>query len=195
MGNKIPMEGVTETKFRAEMEGRTIQRLTHPGIHPINSHQTQTLLHMPARFCWKDPDIGPWYSCLLWGYASAWQTQKWVLTVIYWLEHRAPNGGARESPQRAEGVCNPIGGTSIWTNHIAHVSSCGALGYAHTGWSPVKLRWWTRDPVVIIYLHETEGIPSCWNYGPCLSYHPPQSHKRSMARSQVNNVPSFWPSG
>jgi hypothetical protein len=23
MGNKIPMEGVTETKFRAEMEGRT----------------------------------------------------------------------------------------------------------------------------------------------------------------------------
>jgi hypothetical protein len=51
MGNKVPMEGVTETKFGAEMEGRTIQRLPHPGIHPINSHQTQTLLHMPARFC------------------------------------------------------------------------------------------------------------------------------------------------
>jgi hypothetical protein len=51
MGNKILMEGVTETKFRAEMEGRTIQRLPHLGIHPINSYQTQTLLHMPARFC------------------------------------------------------------------------------------------------------------------------------------------------
>jgi hypothetical protein len=51
MGNKIPMEGVTETKFRAEMEGRTIQRLPCPGIHPINNHQTHTLLHMPARFC------------------------------------------------------------------------------------------------------------------------------------------------
>ena len=25
--------------------------------NPINSHQTQTLLHMPARFCWQDPDI------------------------------------------------------------------------------------------------------------------------------------------
>jgi hypothetical protein len=25
--------------------------------HRIISHQTQTLLHMPARFCWKDPDI------------------------------------------------------------------------------------------------------------------------------------------
>ena len=51
MGNKIPMEGVTETKFRAETEGRTIQRLPHPGIHPINNQQTQTQLHMPARFC------------------------------------------------------------------------------------------------------------------------------------------------
>jgi hypothetical protein len=50
-GNKIPMEGVTETKFRAETEGMTIQRLPHMGIHPINNHQTQTLLQMPARSC------------------------------------------------------------------------------------------------------------------------------------------------
>jgi hypothetical protein len=57
MGNKIPMEGVTETKSGAETEGRIIQRLPHPGILPINSHQTQTLLHMPARFCLPDPDI------------------------------------------------------------------------------------------------------------------------------------------
>jgi hypothetical protein len=34
-GNKIPMERITETKFRVETEGRTIQRLPHPGIHPI----------------------------------------------------------------------------------------------------------------------------------------------------------------
>jgi hypothetical protein len=32
MGNKIPMEGFTETKFGAETEGRIIQRLPHPGI-------------------------------------------------------------------------------------------------------------------------------------------------------------------
>jgi hypothetical protein len=51
MGNKILMGGVTETKFGAEMEERTIQILPHPGIHPIYNHQTQTLLHMPARFC------------------------------------------------------------------------------------------------------------------------------------------------
>jgi hypothetical protein len=51
MGSKIAMERVTETKFRAEREGRTIQRLPHPGIHAINHHQTQTLLQMPANFC------------------------------------------------------------------------------------------------------------------------------------------------
>ena len=46
---------------------------------------------------------GPWYSCLLWGFASAWQIQKRMLTVIYWMEHRAPNGGARESTQELKG--------------------------------------------------------------------------------------------
>jgi hypothetical protein len=50
IGNKIPREGVTETKFGAETKGWTTQRLPHPGIHPIISHQTQTLWHMPARF-------------------------------------------------------------------------------------------------------------------------------------------------
>jgi hypothetical protein len=51
MGNKIHMEGVTETTIGAEMEGRTIQRLPHPGIHPIYNHQNQTLLHMPEIVC------------------------------------------------------------------------------------------------------------------------------------------------
>jgi hypothetical protein len=51
VGNKIPMEGVTETKFEAKLKGRIIQRLPQPGIHPIYNHQTQTLFHMPERFC------------------------------------------------------------------------------------------------------------------------------------------------
>jgi hypothetical protein len=46
---------------------------------------------------------GPWYSCLVWGFDSAWQTQKWMLTVIYRMEHKAPNGGARESTQELKG--------------------------------------------------------------------------------------------
>jgi hypothetical protein len=43
-GNKIPIKGVTEINFGAKMEGKTIQRLPHQGIHPICNH-------MPARFC------------------------------------------------------------------------------------------------------------------------------------------------
>ena len=103
------MKGVTETKFGAEMKGWTIQRLSHQGIHPIISHQTQTLLHIARKLLLK----GPWYSCLVCGYASAWQIQKWMLTVIYEMQHRAPNREARESTQGTEGVCNTIGGTTI----------------------------------------------------------------------------------
>jgi hypothetical protein len=51
IANKIPMEGVTETKFGAKRKGWTIQRPHHPGAHPIISHQTQTIVHITARFC------------------------------------------------------------------------------------------------------------------------------------------------
>jgi hypothetical protein len=55
-GNKIPMEGVTETTFGAESEGITIQRLPHLEIHPINNHQIQTVLRMPTRPSRQEPD-------------------------------------------------------------------------------------------------------------------------------------------
>jgi hypothetical protein len=51
IGNKTPMERITETKFGAEMKGWTIWRLPYPGIHPIISLQTLTPLQTPARFC------------------------------------------------------------------------------------------------------------------------------------------------
>jgi hypothetical protein len=50
IGNKLSMEGVAETKFGAKIKGCTIQRLPHLGVHPIISHQKQTLVHTPARF-------------------------------------------------------------------------------------------------------------------------------------------------
>jgi hypothetical protein len=56
-GNKIPMERVTEVKCEAETEGMSTQRLTQLGIHSINNHQNQTLLWMPTRACWQEPDI------------------------------------------------------------------------------------------------------------------------------------------
>jgi hypothetical protein len=51
MGNKIPMEGVTETKCGAKMEGMTIQRLPHLRIHPINYHKTRHYCGCPTKAC------------------------------------------------------------------------------------------------------------------------------------------------
>jgi hypothetical protein len=36
-----------------------------------------------------------------------------MLTVSYWMDHRALNGGARESTQGVKMIFNPIGGTAI----------------------------------------------------------------------------------
>ena len=41
MGNKIPKEGVTEAKFRAKRERKTIQKMPHHGIHPIYNLQAR----------------------------------------------------------------------------------------------------------------------------------------------------------
>jgi hypothetical protein len=46
---------------------------------------------------------GPWYSSLLWGYVSACQIQKWMLTVIYCMEHRAPNKELKKVPKELKG--------------------------------------------------------------------------------------------
>jgi hypothetical protein len=89
IGNKLPMKGVTESKFGAKTKGWTIQRPAHPGIHPIISHQTQKLLHMPAKFCWRDPGISVLYeampvpgkyrsvcsqSCIRWNTGPQWRS-------------------------------------------------------------------------------------------------------------------------
>jgi hypothetical protein len=56
-GNKILTGANTVAKCGAETKGKTIQRLTNLSIHPIYSHQTQTLLWMPRSACRQDPDI------------------------------------------------------------------------------------------------------------------------------------------
>jgi hypothetical protein len=80
MGNKIPMEGFTQGSIPKQ---------------PLN---TDTIAYS-SKILLNNPDI-----VLLLCYASAWQIQKWKLTVIYWMEHRASNRGGRESTQRAEGT-------------------------------------------------------------------------------------------
>ena len=96
-------------KSGTETEGKAIQRLPHLGIHPKYSYQTPTLLWIANKYLLT----GARYCCLLRGSASARQIQMWILTVIHLPEHRVPNEGARESIQGVEGVCSPIGGTTI----------------------------------------------------------------------------------
>jgi hypothetical protein len=57
---------------------------------PRNSSHNQPLNADTIAYTSKILLKGPWYSCLLWGNASAWKTQKWMLIVSYWMEHRAP---------------------------------------------------------------------------------------------------------
>ena len=74
-------------------------------------------------------------------------TRQWTPTVLFWLKqnktkqiktnqnktkqnktkNRVPNEGARENTQGAEGVCNPIEGSTIWTNQYPQSS----LGLNH----------------------------------------------------------------
>jgi hypothetical protein len=65
-GNKIPMEGVTETKCGAETAGMTIQRLPHLWIHHIHSLNSDTFVYAN-----KGLLIEACYSCLQRGSTSA----------------------------------------------------------------------------------------------------------------------------
>jgi hypothetical protein len=49
-----------------------------------------------------------------------------MLTVSYWMDHRAHNGGDRESTQGAKGICNPISGTKLWTNKYLELLTLAA---------------------------------------------------------------------
>jgi hypothetical protein len=46
--------------------------------------------------------------------SGSWSGQS-IRSMSWWL-FTPPNGGARESTQGAKGICNPIGGTTLWTN-------------------------------------------------------------------------------
>ena len=79
---------------------------TSPTGNPSHNQQPNTdSIINASKILLKDP----WYSCLLIGYARALLIQKWLFTVVYCMEHWAPNEGARENTQGDEGVCNPIG--------------------------------------------------------------------------------------
>jgi hypothetical protein len=45
-----------------------------------------------------------------------WQIEMWMHIAKQWSELRDPNRGVRSRTEGAEGVCNPIGRTTISTN-------------------------------------------------------------------------------
>ena len=151
MGNKILMEEVTETNFGTEKNAYWDRKKDHPETAwPWDPSHKQPPNPDTIAYASKILLTGHWYSCLLWGYASAWQIQKWMLTVIHWMEHRAPNERAREGTQGAKVVCNPIGGTTIWTNPfppelvslVAYVAEGGLVGHQ-----------WKERPLVLCRLY------------------------------------------
>jgi hypothetical protein len=102
--NRIPLGRVTETMWS------TGWSKSHPETGPPGD---------PSNIQSPNPDtiVDANNNCLLRGSTSAWQIQRWMLSSNHWTVYWVPSGGARERSQGAQGVCSPIGGTTIWTNH------------------------------------------------------------------------------
>jgi hypothetical protein len=98
-------------KCRAETKGKTTQRLPTWGFIPYT-------VTKPRHYygCKKCMPKGAWYVCLLRGIDRALQIQRWMFEANHWTECRVPNREVREKTEGVEGVCNPIGRTTISTN-------------------------------------------------------------------------------
>jgi hypothetical protein len=72
-------------------------------------------------------------------------------------KNRAPNGGARESTQGGNGICNPIGGTTLWTNQYPRAldSSCIFIKRWPSRPSLEREAHWTRR----LYMPQYTGTP------------------------------------
>jgi hypothetical protein len=77
------------------------------------------------------------------------------------MDHRAPNGGARESIQGAKEICNPIGGTTLGTNQYpgALESSCICIKRWPSQPSLEKEAYWTGK----LYMLQYRGTPGSKN--------------------------------
>jgi hypothetical protein len=112
-----------------------------------------TSLHTLARFCWKDPDIA--VSCETMPGPSK-HRSGWSQSAIL-MDHRASNGGARESTQGAKGICNPVGATTLWTNQYpgALDSSCICIKRWPSRPSLEREAHWSCK----LYMPQYRGIP------------------------------------
>jgi hypothetical protein len=88
---------------------------------------------------------------------AAWIGSYWRELFKKCEDHRAPNGGARESTQGAKGICNPIGGTTLWTNQYpgALDSSCICIKRWSSRPSLEREAHWTCK----LYMPQYRGTP------------------------------------
>jgi hypothetical protein len=95
-------------------------RNDHPETAPpgdpshIQSPNSDTIVD--ARKCML---TGAWCSCFFRGSLRAWQIQRWMLSANHWTEQGFSNRGVRERTKEPEGLCNPIGRTTISINQTS----------------------------------------------------------------------------
>jgi hypothetical protein len=109
-----------------------------------------------------------WYSCFLRVSARTWHIQMQMLAANHWIEHRVPNGGVKQSTEWVEGVCSPIGGTTISTHQSSqglHHQPTSTHGGTHDS-SPICSRGW---PCLESVGEEALGPEKAWcpNVGKC----------------------------
>ena len=126
-GTKYPWKELQRQSTELWCKERPSRDCPHLGIHPIYKHQTQTLLYMPESFCWQDPDITLSYKPIpmpdKYRSGCSWSSIGWNTGPL-----------VKELEKGAKGVCNSIGGTTIWISNSttqSYVSSC----ICTRGWS------------------------------------------------------------
>jgi hypothetical protein len=117
MGKKYPWEEIQDKVWSRDW--RKVNLETVPSDYPSHIQSPNPDNIVDANKCLLTE---AWYSCLLGGSNNPWQIHRWMLSANHLTEYRVPNGGARERTERAEGVCSPIGVTTIWTNQYPQSS-------------------------------------------------------------------------
>ena len=108
---RLLSKGNTGTKCGVNFEGKAIQRQPHLEIHPIYRHQTQTQLHMPRSACWQEPVIAVFWEVL----PEPAKYRCGCEQATIGLSRGTPMEELEKKTEGAEGVCNPIWRTTIWT--------------------------------------------------------------------------------
>jgi hypothetical protein len=104
--------------------------------------------------------------CLLRSRARALQIQRQMFAANHWTKRQVPNRGHKEGAEGAEGVCNPIGETTISTNQTFSPAPPHEL----PGTKPPTKEYIWRNLWLQLHMYETmslKGINGRRGYWPC----------------------------